>query len=110
MGYDDPRWDELFRRLQAYKKKNGDCQVPGRYNKDPQLGRWVLWQRQLFKKGKLRTDRKKRLESLGMTWVVLKDHWQAMFQKLQDYHQENGNCLVPHLYPCLLYTSPSPRD
>jgi hypothetical protein len=34
------KWDDMFERLIAYKNEHGDCLVPNRYAKDPQLGSW----------------------------------------------------------------------
>lgn len=37
----DLEWDEMIRRLMEYKKSNGDCFVPKKYEADPKLGAWV---------------------------------------------------------------------
>ena len=38
-------WMSMYNKLQAYKLKNGTCNVPKRYLSDPKLGHWVrnLW-------------------------------------------------------------------
>ena len=100
----DRRWDDLFHRLQVYKRKYGNCKVPRDYEEDPQLGMWVHAQRRMFRTGKLRRDRKDRLESLGMNWyphnggVFNEARWEKMFRKLQKYNGKHGNCRVPRSY------------
>ena len=61
-------WEEHFKELKAYKRKNGDCNVPTRYPED--LGKWVDTQRQNYKRGKLLENRVERLNRLGFTWVL----------------------------------------
>jgi Helicase associated domain len=39
-GLADAKWEDMFNRLVAYKKKHGDCLVPNRHPEDPQLGSW----------------------------------------------------------------------
>ena len=98
------RWDDLFRRLQVYKRQHGDCTVRREYEEDPQLGDWVNNQRHLFRTGKLRPDRKGRLDSLGMDWyphrrgAFNEARWDTMFRKLQKYNGKHGNCHVPRRY------------
>ena len=31
----------MYEKLQAYKRENGTCNVPKRYQSDPKLGHWV---------------------------------------------------------------------
>ena len=94
------QWEDLFQRLQTFHHKFGHCRVPRQYEEYPQLGTWLNTQRMLFNKGKLRQDRKERLESMGMEWG-LPNHivWDNTFNQLLEYHAEYGNCLVPGGFP-----------
>ena len=71
----DATWKQKLARLAAYKKVDGDCNVPHRWAEDPSLGKWVHNQRQ----GKKALDRGKpspgmtaaraaRLDALGFEW------------------------------------------
>jgi len=64
-------WDEMFRRLLAYKQERGDCQVPQNYS-DKQLANWVGVQRKVKKTGRLDPARVQRLEELGFVWKARK--------------------------------------
>ena len=93
------QWDDLFQRLQNFHQKFGHCHVPRQYEEDPQLGAWLNTQRKFFRKGRLRQDRKERLESIGMEWGLPKHVvWDNMFNQLLEYRAEYDNCLVPRGY------------
>ena len=72
---------EMCQKLQEYKEKHGDCNVPHRYKQNKPLGLWVSDLRTSYrfrkkgvdKKGKrcgydLTDDRIRRLESMGFEW------------------------------------------
>ena len=90
------QWNEMFKRLQAYKQENnGSCNVPRGYQQDPQLSVWVGNQRQNYKKGLLNKERCDQLEAVGFQQTK----WTEMFERLQAYQQgHNGSCNVPRGY------------
>lgn len=107
----DIAWNDLFQRLLAYKKKNGDCDVPSNYREDPELGTWVSNQRRRESQKKLRQDRKELLHRQGFRWTVkneqsrvsrdstkYQEKWMEMFERLKVFKQEHGNCNVPYNY------------
>ena len=57
-------WSILYQRLVAYQKQHGTTLVPHSYEPDPQLGHWVLKQRQTCKE----KDRIDRLDAIGFVW------------------------------------------
>eukprot|EP00548_Thalassiothrix_antarctica_P018528 CAMPEP_0194183946 /NCGR_PEP_ID=MMETSP0154-20130528/34938_1 /TAXON_ID=1049557 /ORGANISM="Thalassiothrix antarctica, Strain L6-D1" /LENGTH=87 /DNA_ID=CAMNT_0038901233 /DNA_START=1 /DNA_END=261 /DNA_ORIENTATION=+ len=60
-------WNDMFRMLQRYKDREGDCNVPGKYKENEiNLGRWLGEQRQKYKKRKLDPVYEKRLEEIGV--------------------------------------------
>jgi Helicase associated domain len=61
-------WNEMYRRLVRYKAFHGDCNVPSEWVEDPQLGSWVVKQRHRRKKGLLKEDRVRKLDTVGMKW------------------------------------------
>ncbi|KAL7572037.1 hypothetical protein ACA910_001690 [Epithemia clementina (nom. ined.)] len=46
----EDHWDQMFRQLVEYKKKQGDCLVPSRYEENLKLGKWVETQRYEYTK------------------------------------------------------------
>lgn len=66
----DKVWCEMYERLQKYKRKHGDCDVPSSYPADPNLANWVANQRHRKKMGSLSTDRVQKLNSVGFIWSV----------------------------------------
>ena len=91
-------WIDMFEKLKAYEKENGDCLVPG---STPKLGRWVQKQREKHKKGKLDEDQFRCLESIGFAWGAHIQTWMNMFDDLKRYKKENGDCHVPRSTPKL---------
>jgi len=43
-------WREKLKELKEYKNDKGDCLVPCNYPPNPSLGKWVMNQRQMYKK------------------------------------------------------------
>lgn len=61
----DDSWLQRYEELKVYKRACGNCLVPQRYKKNPQLGRWVNNQRNRKKK---LPQEKILLDSLGFKW------------------------------------------
>ena len=88
------RWEEMFRRLVAYKRTFGDSNVPRVYEKDPQLAQWVLNQKDAFREGKLKPDRQIKLEAIGFSWSTFYEgdlEWERNFQKLLAHKSKHGH-------------------
>ena len=60
---DDSRWNHLFGKLLAFKQRFGHTEVP-RFEPDRKLGQWVNNQRALAAHGKLRPERRQRLDQI----------------------------------------------
>jgi len=100
-------WKMQFKKLAEYKRKNGHCSVPARYNEDPKLGHWVMTQRRQFnlmKRGKsssMNPERIKMLNELGFSWSIRIDPekmWNLRFEQLKEYKKMYGDCLVPQRF------------
>ncbi|KAL9183321.1 LOW QUALITY PROTEIN: hypothetical protein ACHAXT_005108 [Thalassiosira profunda] len=98
-------WGKMLANLKAYNAEKGDCNVPGGYPEDKQLGKWVDNQRQKYKlrnKGKpssMTPERVLELEGIGFVWDVLEEQWNDNFARLQAYKEDNdGDCNVPSMY------------
>ena len=71
------RWITRYNRLKEYKRLNGHCDVPRRYNDDPELGDWVFSQRKKYKAMQnggnvMDEDRISMLEEIGFNWSLRK--------------------------------------
>jgi len=91
------KWEQHFRDLLDYKKKEGHGNVPKIYADNPQLGEWVNQQRKEYKKGRLYEERIERLAELGFKWSRY-EGWEQRCSELSKYQQENGHCNVPRKY------------
>jgi Helicase associated domain len=119
------RWEESFRRLVAFQKKHGHCNIPYRYEEDPFLGRWVSLQRSIYKgeaaaassagssaaaaaapsasalaQGDTATqrDRIRRLNEIGFEWNPQETRhvsWEQRYGELCDFVARNGHARVP---------------
>jgi Helicase associated domain len=74
------------------------------------LGRWVGTQRTSYRRQQIAQDRIEALDSIGFEWRVkenpsdgnMPEHgegWEAMFEKLESYMEQNGDVNVPRSYP-----------
>eukprot|EP00979_Chaetoceros_neogracilis_P002778 scaffold453_cov278-Chaetoceros_neogracile.AAC.28 len=97
-------WNRCFMELVEYKEKNGHCNRPE--NKGS-LGRWIRYQRSIFKSKKLKADRYEKLVEIGFAFEdalefkgKFDQKWQEMYQKLLEHKETNGHCFnVPQTLP-----------
>lgn len=99
----DYEWHLQYEKLVDFKRKNNHCMVPTRYMQDKSLGQWVAKQRNLSTKDAMPQDRKDLLDELRFVWKVEKaddwgSKWNKQYERLVDFKQKNGNCLVPFMY------------
>jgi hypothetical protein len=91
-------WEEIYKRLVAYKKKHKSTNVPWMYEADPKLGLWVSKQRQFYNSKTLSIERINRLELISFVWDPFGAQWMEMYHKLLAYKKENNSTKVPFLY------------
>lgn len=85
----------MYSRLRTYKKRHGDCNVPGIWKQDPSLQFWVQGQRKLKEMGQLYPERIRRLDAQGFTWDTSRvQKWEAMYSRLCTYKKRYGDCNV----------------
>lgn len=100
IGFDwDPhstQWEEMFSKLEIFKKSNGHCNVPISLREPPRLGTWVSVQR--LRKSDLSIDRRERLDALGFNWDPIESKWEEMFSALLAFKKKEGHCNVPQKY------------
>lgn len=91
-------WMGKFASLKEFRIREGHCNVPFGYKKDPSLGSWVNSQRNLYKKGKLNPERVQMLRDIGFIFELNRD-WNLTIPLLEKFKKEYGHCNVPLKYP-----------
>ena len=92
-------WESMYEKLLEFKKKNGHCNVPGRWSEDPRLGGWVGRQRTKKSRGLLTDKCIERLNKIGFIWDVLASNWEEMFEHLLEFKKDHGHCNTPNRWP-----------
>jgi hypothetical protein len=103
-------WEERLAELVAFKAmpEHGHCNVPQRYEANPQLGKWVHTQRAQKTKcaadpaaSQLTVERVAKLEALGFAWDLSPVAWEERLAELATFKAmpEHGHCIVPEGYP-----------
>lgn len=93
------QWEQGFDALKKYHKREGHSRVPIRTLENGfNLGAWVSHQRQLMNKGRLSTDRAKRLETLDFIWDPFTEQWENGFDALRRFYKRESHCLVPNTH------------
>lgn len=89
-------WKEAYEYASQYKRKYGNLDVPVFYVTDDgySLGRWIRGQRDSERKNKLPSDKKEKLDSLGMVWELPKQ-WDERFLMVEKYYENHGNVNLP---------------
>ena len=93
------RWYEAYGKLKNFQLKYGHCNINQKYKSFDGflLGAWLSAQRQ--RKNKLSNKKINELESLpGWTWHSRDTKWEIGLVYLNEYLEENGDCLVPANY------------
>ena len=92
----EAHWQAMYAELITFHKEYGHGSVSKSYSANKVLGRWVGRQRSLAINGALSTERRYKLEALG---IVLEDareaNWQEMYVELVAFKENHGHCNVP---------------
>jgi superfamily II DNA or RNA helicase len=90
-------WDRWIGLIQRFKKTEGHCRVPSKYELEGQkLGVWVSNVRQ--ENIRITTTQKRQLDSLGFSWDPLSEQWEEAFKALQNFHTRESHSRVPESY------------
>ena len=95
----DTAWNEAWELAREYYLANGDLLVPdslmiGGFD----LGKWIAYQRNRKKSGKLPEDRAARLEEIGMVWDVFDARWEMHYRQAKAYFEAHGHLDIPRTY------------
>lgn len=94
-------WEESFRELQLFIRKEGHARVSAKYVSPTgsRLGTWVAAQRNRARRGTLSPERTDRLGSLeGWTWDPYTAMWEEGFAALSAFVRREGHARVAHGY------------
>ncbi|MEN8135919.1 MAG: Helicase associated domain protein [Thermodesulfobacteriota bacterium] len=100
------RWEKNYKELADFKKRFGHCDVPLRFDENPQLSHWVRNQRNRYKSEKLSHERTQKLERLGFTWGSSNvKTWEERIEELLEYQAIHGHLHVSQVEPDEKYRS-----
>ena len=93
-------WNDFYEELKAFAERNGAANPSKTFEFNGfTLGSWASRQRLLYRQGKLRSDRIRKLEELfGWTWDKENDVWESNFMKLTNYTSEFGTANPPQSF------------
>jgi hypothetical protein len=89
------RWADQFNKLAEFKADNGHCNAPDSWPENLRLARWMMPQRQMYRKWKLSEDWIQRLEAIGFIWCRQEHAWDEMYERLVRYGAVCGDCNDP---------------
>lgn len=112
----EAQFEQHLAELAEFKRVHGHCDVPAKYEKNPQLGNWINNMRQSYKarssggttrpRRGLTQERVDKLEALGFRWQVewkfqdetrqkFDEKFEHYFSLLEEYQKKNAHCNVP---------------
>jgi hypothetical protein len=106
----EDQWTTMIFHLTKYRKAFGHLRMPARYTTEDgvKLGRQVRTCITNRRDGDLSPERIAELDSLDFVWDnVLDLHWEAMYERLEVYKNEFGDCRVPFKYDDQCDSSPT---
>jgi len=94
-------WERKLKYLKEYVKEHGHTYVPRESVSESgfNLGRWIVTQRYLFKRGALSKDKQQALENITRwTWRSVDKNWFKSLEQLKKYAEREGHLDVPKKY------------
>ena len=88
-------WQNKFNELKEFQLEQGHASPIVR---DTSLGKWVDWQRQIYKKGKLSPERIELLNSISFSFYsrdIVTVDWNDKFEELRNFYLNNGHSSPP---------------
>ena len=95
----------MYEKLKEYHNEYGNINVPIYYKTSDGflLGHWLSNIRSSMKNPsmngmRLNTNKIELLNKLGMDWSPIESQWKTKYNLAKEYHNENGNLLIPDKY------------
>jgi hypothetical protein len=95
----EAKWEEQFAALVRYRQQHNHCNVPYNSPENLVLGHWVSEQRTVQRKGRLSSEKQRRLKALGFEWNTFEAQWEEQFAALAEYKEKHGDCNVSSISP-----------
>ena len=97
----DAKWTFMYKLATEYQKEHGNLNIPQNYTTSDgeTLGIWLQTQRNNYRDGKLKPERIKLLEDIGINWRLKQCYsWEEMYSLAAEYYKTNGNLAIPRSY------------
>lgn len=95
----DTVWNDAWELAREYHQANGDLLVPDSFViVGFDLGKWIAYQRNRKKSGKLPAERAAKLDEIGMVWDVFDARWEMHYRQAKEYFEVHGNLDIPRTY------------
>ena len=78
-------WNEMFSELVEFFKLQGHCNVQIDWKANPELARWVAYQRLAKRQNRLTEEQLRQMDQIGFAWNVHDGDWDAMFANLVEH-------------------------
>mmetsp|Transcript_34745 Transcript_34745/g.42491 ORF Transcript_34745/g.42491 Transcript_34745/m.42491 type:complete len:566 (+) Transcript_34745:52-1749(+) len=99
-------WMKRYQELKRFRSKEGHCNIPKGFIKNPQLAEWVRTQRRsyrMLKNGQqspMNSRRLMLLEKIGFEWTPgvkedIDQDWDVRYRMMEDFKTKEGHCNVP---------------
>jgi hypothetical protein len=88
-------WHQHYEKLVEFKRMNGHCDVPWRYERDKSLAGWIKKQRNLQRNDKIQLGRKTLLDEVGVAWKDKGTHNPLNRNPLNHTHDDK-RCFQGH--------------
>jgi hypothetical protein len=106
----EKKWKTRLEQLIQFKHEHGHCNVTKNYETHPKLWLWCENRRRSFKMGKLKAERKAKLDKIGFDWefsgtetisnndtrqIKLESRWNERYNELVEFRRKYGLCAIP---------------
>ena len=97
--YPTKQWNKYYELVKEYYIENNSLDILYNYKKeDINLGKWLIYQRQLYKNKLLSKEQINKLEKIGISWIPKDDTWNYNYELAKQYYKKFGDCNIPNTY------------
>jgi hypothetical protein len=101
-------WNEMYGKLRTFHDATGHFVVP--MDVDKSLNKWIVYQRQRARIGKLSEERREKLEVIDFEFQCYGKkketsfsagqvkQWETMYEQLVEFHRHHNHYRVPYQY------------
>ena len=112
----DKSWRRKYEYAKKYYEEHGDLLIQSKYKikekdgKEISLGKWIEYNRKLYKEEKLDEAQIDMLNNIGMVWSIgkgknqknnykpISEEWYRNYELAKAYYEEYGDLLIPRSY------------